>query len=568
MRRRRSGPDPHPISALLTTRFRSPCGALLLAAIALAPARARAQGEDARVLPRGWIEFRALGLFTQFDSRFGDGGKEALGDLFSAQLQPAVERVLNPLATPVRAQLDTFFTNTAGQVQSPVTPEAPGIGTARADLAGDVRRAPFRLSYGLNRRVTLSVTVPIERNGTSVAGIALAGSTLGLNTAAATNQAVLQKVGAQYAALGNAVLLPTRGSAAGAELQRRVGELSPGDSLVLPTHGVSPTELLGTAALAGQLTGDERAALGSTSAAQGFYLGDVEVGARLQLVNRVRITRPDSLSPAGVRAAISLNLRLPTGPAADTAFLLVLPREVGHAGVSADAYGDVFLARRYWVSASAGFTHLLPRDVLRRPFSEIEPFPSDTVPFRLLRREPGTRLRASLMPRYRLSREMTFAAAYQFEHAAATQYTAADSLGDAVGLGPLERTEAWTAHAFGVGASYSTLAAYAEGKTSVPVEFSLLYRNVVMGSGFAPHAGSIEVTGRVLYQLVGRPRRPRADSAATDSAHPLPPPPPPAPAGPVVVPPAERAPRPAPPPPPPPSPPYADAERPRSSLAP
>src|SRR5687768_7437377 len=47
------------------TRFRSAAGALLLAAV-LAPAHARAQGEDARVLPRGWIELRGGGFYTQF----------------------------------------------------------------------------------------------------------------------------------------------------------------------------------------------------------------------------------------------------------------------------------------------------------------------------------------------------------------------------------------------------------------------------------------------------------------------------------------------------------------------
>jgi len=527
------------------TRFRSAAGALLLAA-ALAPAHARAQGEDARVLPRGWIEIRGGGTYTQFDSRFGSGGTVALGDVFGSQLQTVAERVLTPLATPARAQLDSFFVGTAGSVTNPVTPEAPEIGTARARLAGDVRRAPFTLSYGVNSRLMVGITVPFERNATSVAGLSLEDGTLGLNTAAAANQAVLNKIGAKYAALGNAALLPTRGSAAGTELQRRVAELSPGDSLVLPTHGVSPAELLASAALKAQLTGDEAAAFGIESAATPFYLGDVEVGARFQLVNHVPgYPLPDSAHRGGFRATVAASLRLPTGPHADTTFLLVMPRDVGHAGVSADVFADWFGAGRYWVSASAGFTRLLAHNVLRRPFSAERPFPSDSAPFQLVRREPGMRLRASLMPRYRLTRELTFAAAYQFEHGGATAYSSADSIAE-VGLGPVERTEAWTGHSVGVGASYSTLPAFFAGKTRFPLEFSLLYRNTILGSGFAPHAGTIEVGGRVLYQLVGRPPRPKSDTTATDSAKPLPPPTP----GPVVAPPTERPPaRPAPPPP-------------------
>jgi hypothetical protein len=532
-------------------RFRSVAGALLLAA-ALAPAHARAQGEDARVLPRGWIEVRAGGFYTQFDSRFGPGGTVPLGDEFQTQLQTVAERVLLPLATPAKAQLDSFFTGTAARVTNPVTPEAPALGTVNARLAGDFRRAPFTLSYGVTSRLMVGITVPFERNGTAVSGLSLADGTLGLNPSADANAAVLTRVGASYAALGRAVLLPTRGSAAGVELQRRVSALAAGDTLILPTHGISPAELLASATLLAQLTGDEAAAFGTVSAATPYYLGDVEVSARFRVVNRVRgYPFPDSANAGGFRASVAATLRLPTGPHADTTFLLVMPRDVGHAGVSADVYGDWFLARRYWVSASAGFTKLLAHDVLRRPFGDTRLFPSDSVPFRSVRRAPGSRLRASLMPRYRLTRELTFAAAYQFEHAGATTYTASDDAGD-VGLGPVERTDAWTAHSVGIGASYSTMPAFWEGKTRLPLEFSLLYRNTVLGSGFAPHAGTIELGGRVLYQLVGRPRKPKADSTAVDSAKPLPPPPPPAPSRPVVAPGEDRPPtRPVPPPPPP-----------------
>jgi len=515
------------------TRFRSAAGALLLAA-ALAPAHARAQGEDARALPRGWIEFRAVGLYTQFDSRFGPGGKQPLGELFGEQLQTVVERALTPFATPVTAQLDSFFTGTAAQVTSPVTPEAPVLGTARARLAGDVRRAPFTLSYGLSSRLTVGITVPFERNGTAVTGISLEGGTLGLNTSADANAAVLNQIGASYSALGRATLLPVRGSPAGVELQRRVAALTDGDTLLLPTHGISPSELTSNATLLDKLTDDEAAAFGAVSAATPFYLGDVEVGARWQLVNRVRgYPLPDS-ARRGFRATVAASVRLPTGPHADTVFLLVMPRDAGNAGVSGDVYADWFLSPRYWVSASAGFTQLLARDVLRRPFSDTQLFPSDSVPFVPARREPGARLRAWVMPRYRLTREISFALTYQFEHAGAVTYTPGNDA-ETVGLGPVERTEAWTAHAVGVGGGYSTLPAFFAGRTRIPLEVSLIYRNNVAGSGFAPHAGTIEVTGRVLYQLVGRPPRPKPDSAAVDSVKPPPPPAPPPP--PVVVPP-------------------------------
>ncbi|HEX6749589.1 MAG TPA: hypothetical protein VF092_20000 [Longimicrobium sp.] len=525
----------------MTTPFRTAAGALLLLAAAF-PARARAQGEDARVLPRGYVELRGAGFYTQFNSRFGDGGSEPFGATFSAQLQPLAERLFAPIVPPLQTALSGFFTGTAGDVQNPVTPDAVTGGTVDARLAGDFRRAPFTLSYGLSSRIMVGVTVPMERNATSVSALFLTGGNVGINPAATANAAVLSQISATYAALGNSAFLPVTGTPAAEELQRRVRALTDGDSLQLPARAVNLTELLGIEALAGELDAEERAALASISAATPFHLGDIEVGARIQLVNGVRgYPVADTANPKGFRSTLAVSVRLPTASRADTFFLLQLPRDQGHFGVSADLHNDWFLARKFWVTASAGYTQLLPADVLRRPFSADRPFPSDSAtPLRTLRREPGARFRASLTPRYRLTREMSFAAAYAFEHGGATTYTAQDELGEVL-LGPVETTEAWTAHYVGLGAAYSTIQAFLEGKTPIPIEFSLQYRNAFAGSGFAAHSGTVEVGGRVLYQLFGRPRRPRADTTATDTARalPAPPAPPAAPPG-VVTPPGER----------------------------
>jgi hypothetical protein len=169
---------------------------------------------------------------------------------------------------------------------------------------------------------------------------------------------------------------------------------------------------------------------------------------------------------------------------------------------------------------------------------------------------PGAEIRLSVLPRYRLTREWSFAAAYSFQHVGATSYASADSLA-AFDLGPVERTDAMTAHMLGLGASYTTIPAFMEGRTPFPLEFSLLWRKTVAGSGYAPQAGIIEVGARVLYQAFGRPRRVRQDTAATDTARALPPPPP-ASAAPPAAPPS---PRPAPTAPPPSAPPPSATSR-------
>jgi hypothetical protein len=55
----------------------------------------------------------------------------------------------------------------------------------------------------------VGITVPFERNGTAVSGLSLADGTLGLNANADANAQVLGRIGASYAALGRAALLPT-----------------------------------------------------------------------------------------------------------------------------------------------------------------------------------------------------------------------------------------------------------------------------------------------------------------------------------------------------------------------
>jgi hypothetical protein len=509
----------------VTIRLFRAAAALLPLAAALLSTSARAQGADARTLQRGWVEFRAAGIYQQYNSLFADGGSEPLGATFQSQLAPLAETLLAPALGPVRTGLAAFFAGTAGQVPTPVTPEEVTGGTLAAELASDHRRAPFSLAYGLTRRITVRLTVPVDRNGTAVTALGLAGSNLGLNTDATGNAARLAEIDPAYAALGSSRLLPVSGTPAALELQRRVKELT-GDTLLLPTAVASLSALLAQPALAATLTGEDTAALGAVSRATNSYLGDVEAGVRFQFLNTTGGTSYALARPRGARAAVTLTARFPTGPKADTAFLLIIPRNTGHFGVAAEVTGDVYPSGRFWVTGSAGFAQLFGASVLRRPFSATRPFPGDTALPVSVRREPGARLGAMLLPRYRLTREITFAAGYRFDHNGGTTYSGGDA-GEVL-LGPVERIDAWTAHSLSLGASYSTIEAFEAGRSRVPFEVSLLYHNSVMGGGYAPHAGTLEVVGRLLYQAVGRPRRARADTTATDSAgRPLPPPPPP-----------------------------------------
>jgi hypothetical protein len=55
--------------------------------------------------------------------------------------------------------------------------------------------------------------------------------------------------------------------------------------------------------------------------------------------------------------------------------------------------------------------------------------------------------------------------------------------------------------------------AYQAGDSPFPVEASILYRDVVAGSGYAPRARSVELTARIYAPVLWHNRRVAADTA-------------------------------------------------------
>ncbi|HEX5725660.1 MAG TPA: hypothetical protein VFX98_09350 [Longimicrobiaceae bacterium] len=516
--------------------------ATLLSLLLLGAGQARAQGPDARVVPRGMLELRALGLFIHFDARFGDG-RAPLGAGFEPPLQAVADRLIGTGVTTLQGELDDFFAGTQatapGTVPQPVT-----AGHAELGLAADLRDVPVTLAYGLSRRLTLELTVPVERRRTDVTSNRLAGGDVGLNPDSLRNRTLLSRIGPEFEDLGRQRFLPTAGSAAGEELQRRVQALL-GDTveLRLPELAVSYPGLLAIPELRALLDSTEIVALGQQVGTRGPYqLGDVQLGARYLLAGPPGFALPDTLPGRVVRATLGARVRLPTGPRSATLFLFEVPSASGHAGAGVDVTGDL-ASRRWWISGAAAFEVLLAADARRRDFAE-GLFPDSTTVV-TLRREPGARFALSLTPRYRLTREISFAAQYALAGAGATTFSGGNAEGEQV-LGPFEVVEGWTAHRVGIGMGYSTLTAYAGRQALVPFEVSLLYQNTLAGTGEAPDAGMVTVAGRIFYQLIGRTPRPRP--AAPDTV----PPPPPAPDVPAPERPDTIPSRPPPPPPPPP----------------
>ena len=146
------------LARVLPSRQRLRCVAALVAMVSLhaAPAAVvRAQGapgltDDAIPIPGGWVRFSVGNAWTRYDSRFGeDGGIRGLGEELSTDsLGP---RQLPRLA-PIEAALQTL-TRTPNQ----------RLTFGRLDVRSDSRivTTPFALEYGITRRISFGVVVPL-----------------------------------------------------------------------------------------------------------------------------------------------------------------------------------------------------------------------------------------------------------------------------------------------------------------------------------------------------------------------------------------------------------------------
>ncbi|MBV9773132.1 MAG: hypothetical protein JO040_04245 [Gemmatimonadetes bacterium] len=466
-------------------------------ALLLCAGAARAQGQDARVLPRGVVAAGVAGEYTYFSSRLGSDGSGSLGapfaTTFPASFFPALRTVQDSLAR--------FFTATAraGDTFAP-TAEDVNLGTLDVSLAADVRRVPLFVEAGVLPRVTARLTVPLERRATELTGLRLAGGTLGLNTRADTLSKLLGKISPSLASIGRLAALPLAGSRAGSELQRRYLRAT-GDTttLPLPTRAVNSTQLntlLGAASLQ---------PLPFESHHGDYLLGDVELAARMQLTGPVGV----ELSPGahGTRIAVEAGIRLPTALGVNRDSLLTdVIGDVGHAGATVAAFGDFGLSSRFWVGTAARYTALLARDVERLTWTPGQPYTplGEAV---TVRRSPGAQMALSVAPRYQLTSQIALTGRYGFAHVGETTYEGTASSSSApTALVGLESTGAGTVQTLGFGTTYSTMASFLARRTNIPLEVWLDYDTAITGTGGVADTGMLRLTGRLFVPAWGKAR--------------------------------------------------------------
>jgi hypothetical protein len=452
---------------------------------------AQVDASDAYVLRPGQIRLQAGLRYGGYDERFGASGREPLTAPLLQPLTPSVFAPLQPLSTG----LSDFFAATASQPGAdPVAFDAAmlSLGTPDLRLFESVAQSPLELSVGILPRVELGVSVPLLRGEQMLERFTLADGTVGLNPNAAANAALLGQIGAQWAALGRSGFLPTASSALGQALQARVGALTGGASLQLPTE---PGD---TALFQSQLV-SAYGVPGVRSRVDRVRLGDAQVMGRVLLLSNLGAAAfpADSARGAHFRSTLLLGLRLPTGVAPDTVELLPIRYDVGISGYSAGVVNDLFLGRRFWATVGVSYASFGTSDVTRLLASPAAPLSALGPPVGV-RLTPGSELRVRVAPRYRLVEGISLGAEYEMDRLGAGRLEGEASSGESFEL------PGGTGQRVGAGLRYSTLPAAEEGRSLVPIEIELRYQRSIAGAEGAPAAGYTVAEVRLMPQLWGR----------------------------------------------------------------
>jgi hypothetical protein len=111
---------------------------------------------DAAPIPRGMLRLRISNAWTRFDQRFATSGLTGLGDELSADPLGATQL---PLLTPIQASLQTLAADPAMRLSL-------GQLVARSDAR--IVTTPIAIEYGLSRRLSIGVLVPVVQTRRSV----------------------------------------------------------------------------------------------------------------------------------------------------------------------------------------------------------------------------------------------------------------------------------------------------------------------------------------------------------------------------------------------------------------
>ena len=510
-----------------------------LAAFALATAAA-AQGspwfgEDALVLSRGMVRLGIAPTWTRFDERYrADGETEPL----AADLQTeSLDATRLSILAPVRQRLEAL---------GPTPDIAVSLGRLRVDHDASILSVPLSAELGIGARLSLGVMVPIVRTRSAVVfspNPSVNEGNIGLNPALdsegarAVNEALLAQfaeaigalealidecadpgnpdprcpdarapeaqelvdnagvfasgIGDLYAASGSP-FVPVTGSPFDVTIRGRVTSFAQSfasfDINDITSTGPQGATIAGYTDLLRILTDpafglrvEPIAARTTTS------LGDIEIGALLQLLNTVR---RDTLQRygAGVRAAVGATFRIGTGRADNPDDFVDIPSGDGQHDVELRTQWDLLLGSRFGLGLGGRYTLQLPDRETVRITAPDQPFAAYWRR-RDVDRDLGDVVDLQVTPRIALGSFFSLMAQYRARRKAEDRHTGrfnvTDDLGDPVTLDAsiLDAETEQREDRVSIGLGYSTLTSVARRRARIPLEIFMQYGESIRGSG-------------------------------------------------------------------------------------
>jgi hypothetical protein len=264
-----------------------------------------------------------------------------------------------------------------------------------------------------------------------------------------------------------------------------------------------PTPPRGAAAAAAisqlqQLVTGPSIGLDSLTTTERIGIGDVEVSAAFQLVDQLRDSVQQRSGGIRYRAALQGVARIGTGrPAPGTR---VLDVGLGTGQTSADARGilDVKLRRRFMATLAGQYTAYFGSaevDNIGNANYSVVPFGPRT---------PGTwqsgnAVQLEVTPRFLLTDFIALNGHYVMRQQAAGRF---EPLDPAITPSATAAFDATVEQRLGLGFSYSTLAGYARGRSSIPIELIYAHLQTIGASGApVPNYSREQIEVRLYYQL-------------------------------------------------------------------
>jgi hypothetical protein len=489
---------------------------------------------DADLLSMRTLRIRGLSAWTRYDDLLGTGGvspRNLASIVVTDSLGTAQVPSFGPVQSAIRTTADLpTFRLTAGNVVA--------LGDSR------IVTAPVIIEYGLTNRITLGLVVPLVETRTTLfsqlnpqigaanvgpnPALLLASSAVNLNatlvqsfrTAGSTLQTKLTQcqatpmdptctgILAQPAAVQT--LIQTAGAFA-TQLEQLYGtdrathpglafvplDLSPAQAAIngrIQAFAAQYKTFLGSDVITGRVVPAagpaaqldfqnliEAAGYDSLTSANHTSIGDISLGASVQLVNTFGDTSAAGAHVPHFRLAANGTFRIGTGQPANPNKVFDLATGYGQNGVIGSIAADVQVSR-VSATATASYTAQLGSiSVARVPGTANVLYPlTIAIPGTY---SPGNVLAVSVVPRYRLAGYFALTGQYSLVQTGADRYTMATVPTGVIVPTPPFGVASWTAQQVGVGFTYSTIVRANRAPGGIPFETSFTHLETLTGTG-------------------------------------------------------------------------------------